>query len=335
MSCLPMPFHVGTIWRWTHTIKNQKKRARIWLRRSSPGWIANFLGRATAMINMWKMSAGIEFPPPALKRVDILGLEKVPECNQRKLDFGTFLRMGLDIVAFDEESNIPQTVDQSETNFLNVLELFRIIRLDSSFFQSSNFSLTCKSWTARIRDSLVAFTGLVVGVIRLRRAIRMSWEWRTRNLCSPGWIALLQFHPDSSSKAKQQPRNLSCLLFVAELLGLKQTLVSRWSVAAAVVCICTYVSGTHAAFCQSDVICTIHPIKSGELQEGLFSCLGNWSGYFDNPEERNCTWQEKSNKATVFSCSTHSRRLRRRRWDIYRNIKQEKDDRNCFTGELW
>jgi hypothetical protein len=41
--------------------------------------------------------------------------------------------MGLDIVTFDGEFNILQTDDQSEMNFLNVLELFLIKRIDYSF----------------------------------------------------------------------------------------------------------------------------------------------------------------------------------------------------------
>jgi hypothetical protein len=64
---------------------------------------------------------------------------------------------------------------------------------------------------------------------------------------------------------------LSCLLFVAELLGLKQTLVSRWSVAATVVCVCTYVRLWYPrSFCQSDVICTTAHQEWWELGGFIF-----------------------------------------------------------------
>lgn len=136
---------------------------------------------------------------------------------------------------------------------------------------------------------LAAFTGLVVGVIRFRRAIRMSWEWRTRNLCSPGWIALLQFHPDSSRKAKQSNSSGICLVYYLSLNFWDwNKLWFHAEVSRPLWCVYvrTYVSDTHAAFVNLTSFVP-QPIKSGGSWEGFIFLFMQLVGLLRQP------WRKK------------------------------------------
>lgn len=238
--------------------------------------------------------------------------------------------MGLDIVTFDGEFNILQTDDQSEMNFLNVLELFRIKRIDYSFLGLGviSQSLPISPWHANpqrfeFRTAACCLYWIGGGCHQIPSCHSDELGMTEQKLVFARVDRLTPIPTAAAAAAKQSNSSGICLVYYLSLNFWDwNKLWFHAEVSRPLWCVYvrTYVSGTHAAFVNLTSF-VLQPIKSGgSCWEGLFSCLGNWSGYFDSPEERNSTWQEKSNKATAFLVVVHTVVVDD---GVYRNIKRK------------
>lgn len=215
-------------------------------------------------------------------------------------------------------------------NFLNVLELFRIKRIDYSFWGLGviSQSLPISPWHANpqrfeFRTAACCLYWIGGGCHQIPSCHSDELGMTDQKLVL---ARVDRLTPIPSRQQQQQQSKVTAQEFVLFI-------ICRWTFGIETNSGFTLKCRGHCGVCmyvRTSLVPTqllsiwrhlYHsPSRVEGAGKGLFSCLCNWSGYFDSPEERNSTWQEKSNKATAFLVVVHTVVVDD---GVYRNIKRK------------